>query len=955
MKRRIGGIFLALALCLTLLPTAALAADGQPAIQAGLGSIKGYNAENGYNYIYYGVWKDKPIKWRVLDTQSNIGADGALFLLTDECLYPLPGGLFDCYISFNPWNKEDKHLWQGSTLQNWFKKTFYSGAFTDAEQALIPEVTKESSKHEYKTNPNSPYPGTKYQTDALNSEHVFAPSIEEICNANYGFATEPSRTAEPLIADNTWTRYWLRSYNIEKSKAAYVAEGGNPVPPEYEAGAKAAVRPAMNLSTDSNNILFISAAEDGKPAGGLTIIDEYTGSEWKLTLKDSSRSGFTVTKVCASDGYLYLDYKGAVIGENEYISGYLTSENQGNVISHYGRLGKVTDSNGTVKITKSGIPDGYLLYVYNEQYNDDFHTDYAGEVISVDLSSPTSVIDVTANLMHLTTDGKPYVAESTAYTATLTPEKNYMLPESVTVTAGGTELTAGTDYTYDSGTGELTVPAEKVTGALTITANGIKKVWELSVDAGDPTAPDELDFGTVDYGTPISARTVTLKNTGNQPLTVERPELALTTDFEVELGSGYNASEQAELAPGETATFTVRPASGLLLGDYSDFIDISTDNQNACGSLDVSISIQEAIVNISDIHGVTAPVTGETPAATITETKQYTGTVIWSPDDAAFAIGKPYTATITLTPKYGYTLTGVPENFFKVSGASCTNAAGSGVITAEFPAIPTCSGGSYTPTYPVSTPSKTENGSVSVSPKNASKGDTVTITVKPDSGYELETVAATDKNGNDLKLTDKGNGKYTFTMPAGKVEVKATFMEDNSLLNFFYDVPNGAYYYEAVKWAVENGITGGIGNNLFGPDQPCTRAQIVTFLWRAAGSPEPKSTSSFSDVPAGSYYAKAVAWAIENGITTGMTATTFSPDAACTRAQAVTFLARALNAKASGKAEFTDVPVGSYFADAVAWAASNGVTTGIGGGLFGPNNDCTRGQIVTFLWRAYNK
>ena len=271
---------------------------------------------------------------------------------------------------------------------------------------------------------------------------------------------------------------------------------------------------------------------------------------------------------------------------------------------------------------------------------------------------------------------------------------------------------------------------------------------------------------------------------------------------------------------------------------------------------------------------------------------------------------------------------------------------------------PSYSGGSssYDPTYSVSTPSKTEHGTVTVSPKNASKGDTVTVTVKPDSGYVLETLTVTDKNGNELTLKDKGNGKYTFTMPAGKVEVKATFMEDNSMLNFFYDVPNGAYFYEAVKWAVENGITTGVGNDLFAPEQPCTRAQIVTFLWRAAGSPEPKGTAAgMTDVVSGSYYAKAVAWAIENGVTTGTTATTFSPDATCTRAQAVTFLARALNAKAASAAEFSDVPTDSYFVDAVAWAAANGVTEGIGGGLFAPDNDCTRGQIVTFLYRAYNK
>ena len=270
---------------------------------------------------------------------------------------------------------------------------------------------------------------------------------------------------------------------------------------------------------------------------------------------------------------------------------------------------------------------------------------------------------------------------------------------------------------------------------------------------------------------------------------------------------------------------------------------------------------------------------------------------------------------------------------------------------------PSYSGGSSSdPTYSVSTPSKTEHGTVTVSPKSASKGDTVTVTVKPDSGYVLETLTVTDKNGNELTLKDKGNGKYTFTMPAGKVEVKATFMEDNSMLNFFYDVPNNAYFYEAVKWAVKNGITTGVGNDLFAPEQPCTRAQIVTFLWRAAGSPEPKGAASgMTDVVSGSYYEKAVAWAIENGITTGTTTTTFSPDVTCTRAQAVTFLARALKAKAASAAEFSDVPTGSYFADAVAWAAANGVTEGIGGGLFGSDNDCTRGQIVTFLYRAYNK
>ena len=261
-------------------------------------------------------------------------------------------------------------------------------------------------------------------------------------------------------------------------------------------------------------------------------------------------------------------------------------------------------------------------------------------------------------------------------------------------------------------------------------------------------------------------------------------------------------------------------------------------------------------------------------------------------------------------------------------------------------------GGSSVSTYSV-TVGKTENGSVSVSPKSASKGDTVTVTVTPDKGYVLETLTVLDKNDKEIKLTEK-NGKYTFTMPAGKVEVKATFMEDNSMLNFFMDVKAGDYFYDAVLWAAEKGITSGTDATHFSPNAACTRAQIVTFLWRAAGSPEPKGTGSFADVPADSYYTKAVAWAVENGITGGTGDGKFSPDATCTRAQAVTFLYRASGASAvSGNAAFSDVATNAYYAAAVKWAEKNGVTGGIGGGLFGSGNDCTRAQIVTFLYRTY--
>ena len=273
------------------------------------------------------------------------------------------------------------------------------------------------------------------------------------------------------------------------------------------------------------------------------------------------------------------------------------------------------------------------------------------------------------------------------------------------------------------------------------------------------------------------------------------------------------------------------------------------------------------------------------------------------------------------------------------SGALASNyyvsSTANGVWTVSYSA-PSSGGGSSSSSrrYDVSAPS-VKHGDVTVSPKSASKGDTVTITVKPDSGYELDTLTVKDASGSKIKVKDKGDGKFTFTMPASKVTVSAEFAEIETL--DFADVPTDAYYYEAVKWAAKKGITGGIGNGLFGPNQPCTRAQIVTFLWRAAGSPEPKTMSSFADVSMDAYYAKAVAWAVENGITTGTGDGKFSPDATCTRAQSVTFLFRAIGKLVDSKAEFSDVLADSYYANAVDWAVENGVTNGIGDGLFGPD------------------
>ena len=298
--------------------------------------------------------------------------------------------------------------------------------------------------------------------------------------------------------------------------------------------------------------------------------------------------------------------------------------------------------------------------------------------------------------------------------------------------------------------------------------------------------------------------------------------------------------------------------------------------------------------------------------------------VHWTDGTKTYAAGDAYTVTgnATLTAVWHYTSSG--------NSSSSSN-----------------------PSYAVSVPSRVANGSVSVTPSSASKGTTVTITVKPNDGYELDKLTVTDKDGNRLSLSDKGNGKYTFTMPSGKVSVDASFAATQTAASF-RDVKQGDYFYDAVQWAVEKGITAGTSANTFSPNASCTRAQMVTFLWRAAGSPAPKSTTNpFRDVRSTDYYYDAVLWAVENGITSGTGADTFAPNATVTRGQTVTFLYRAAGSPAvGGNAGFSDVNANDYYNSAVAWAAENNITGGTGNGKFSPKADCTRGQIVTLLYRA---
>lgn len=309
-----------------------------------------------------------------------------------------------------------------------------------------------------------------------------------------------------------------------------------------------------------------------------------------------------------------------------------------------------------------------------------------------------------------------------------------------------------------------------------------------------------------------------------------------------------------------------------------------------------------------------------------------TGTV----SSASAGTGKLVTVDVTLTGR----------------DAKWYDATASGTVTVDIYETSSSSGGSdsdpsYSPILDVS-----DGGEISVNPRTPEEDEDVTITIDPDAGYELDDLTVTDRNGDEIDVTANRDGTYTFTQPRGRVTISVTFARTGGSDLSFIDVPAGAYYYDAVYWAVDEGITNGTTAVTFSPDNACTRAQMVTFLWRAAGEPEPEtSVNPFTDVSASAYYYDAVLWAVEQGITNGTSATTFSPDATVTRGQTVTFLWRNAGSPAVSGGSFTDVAADAYYAGAVAWAASEGITSGTTAATFSPSSNCTRAQIVTFLYR----
>ena len=526
-------------------------------------------------------------------------------------------------------------------------------------------------------------------------------------------------------------------------------------------------------------------------------------------------------------------------------------------------------------------------------------------------------------------------------------------PLNMTLTVNDTAIDADENGVYHAYVG-------KNPGTLTVTADA-DSITVTRMDTGTNIVPDETASNT--FAIPNFTGSLMLKIDGKQGMDVTSVFLLVSRD---ETPPVLTLSDPIFFADQDTGAYTITgmadAGSEILYGENG------RTQAAGDGSFAIHDKLEDERETNASLYLRAKDSAGNLSAqqlALITRQTRYVVTVNGSYDAQNSGAGS-YAAgsvvTVRAGSRSGYTFNGWTSGsnvvFDDPSAAETifTMPAGSVTVTANW----SRDGGSSSsgrddsdPSYAVGIPDKMVNGSVSVSPKNASQGDRVTVTVKPDTGYELDSLKVLDKNGKELALTDKGDGKFTFIMPAGRVEVKATFTEEVKI-SPFRDVPTDAYYYEAVKWAQKKGITGGIGDGLFGPNQPCTRAQIVTFLWRAAGSPEPEGTAAgMTDVAAGSYYEKAVAWAIENGITTGTADGLFAPDATCTRAQGMTFLFRASKASADGAPAFSDVAADAYYAEAVKWATDNGITNGTTSSTFSPGSGCTRAQIVTFLWRLY--
>ena len=999
MKKRILIILLCLCMAACMLPTAAFAAgaENDKAIQL-VDSGTAANISGGQNdNIYFGTWDEEPIKWRVLDDQTNTGESG-LFLLSDALLGT--GRYGDVYFD-NSGNTSN--AWQSSTAKTWCNN-FYGSSFSNGEQGAVLATTK--SDEALSTG------GISFAAseNILNGDKVFFLSAEEAENSAYGFTDDNARIANYGNSAGVW---WLRSPYAIFTTYAGVVFGDGPVYAYVVSGVWAA-RPAFNLNLGS--VLFTSAAVDGKPDGGLTPISEYTGSEWKLTLLDNSRN-FAVTEKAVSaapDGTLTLHYSGATTGANEYIS-VILADNSG--AKYYGRVAQPTAESGTVeiKIPSDIAPGDYTLKVFNEQYNGDYNTDYASNFTDIaltvenqpdeqftlasdgryyfDLSTmnipgtansgnsfgAVSLPDTSLHYVPFTYAGtiEAYKLTSAMATTEEYAQQNkyahslFVADYAVTHTVSWDDLnTAGLIFGKDYAAGgvDYTLRAPSVGSARTGSSEPYRGTpqsneWDRMLDKDEGHIKNWSNMyswgqdasnsqsGTVAVCGNSSARyrnVITATNSysilGFRPvLEVMNPDTVGSDGLKVvtlALGGGKlgGSTDTIRIIVKSGSKFTAPASDGLNrpdgnTGRYFKWLG-SDGNLYAPGE-----SVPEVVTTLTaqwTVHQYT--ITYDLAGGTV-EGNPDTYTI----ETVAFTLKNPTKSGYTFTGWSGTGLDGENNMTVTIPKGSTGNRS----YTAHW----RYNGGGGSG-YSYYTIKATAGAGGSISPSgnvSVREGRDQTFTITPDKDYAVANVKIDGKSIGAVK-------SYTFENVRRTHTIEVIFMKANGnpQTGVFVDVATGSYYEDAVDWAVENGITKGTDDTHFSPDGICTRAQAVTFLWRTAGSPKPETRAMpFTDVPVGSYYYDAVLWAVENGITKGTSDTTFSPNMTCSRAQIVAFLWRSEKSPAAGTANpFADVKSTAYYADAVLWAVKENITKGTTSTTFSPNADCTRAQIVTFLWRC---
>ena len=995
MKKRILSILLYLCMAAYMLPTVAFAAGTGKAIQLGTSGISGYDTAKvgtGYDYIYMGSYNSSPVKWRVLDDQTNTGATG-LFLLSEDLLGS--GGRGDVYFDgTSPYS----NAWQGSDAQAWCN-TFESSNLNSLELAAILATTKSDDAFTSSTH-NVSFAAS---TNILNSDQVFFLSAEEAVNSEYGFTDDAARIANYGNSAGVW---WLRSPYADFTSSTGLVDGYGRV---YDGGVGLgwAARPAFNLNL--NSVLFTSAAVDRKPDGGLTPISEYTGNEWKLTLLDNSRSFAVTEKAVSGDpgDTLTLHYNGATTGANEYIS-VIVADNNG--AQYYGRVAQPTAENGTVEIKiPSGLaPGSYTLKIFSEQYNGDYKTDYASDFTDISLTvekqadeqfslAPgyTYYFDLSAmgipgtvndalpdNTLHyvpFTYAGTVNAYKLTSETATTEeyaqqnkyPHSLFMADYVVTHTVSWNDLdtaslifgknyaAGGVDYTLrapsagsgrtSSGESQRGTPQSNEWDRILDKESGYIKNWSDMSSLGQDTRPDNSNPFRAVRGYPwarywhyINAMS-SYSYFGFRPvLEVRNPNTLSLNGLKVvtlDLGGGKlgGSTDTIQIIVKNGSKFTAPASDGLTRpdgnnGSYFKWLG-SDGNLYAPGE-----SVPEVVTTLTAQWTVNQYTITYNLAGGTAEGNPSTYTI----ETKAFTLKNPTKSGYTFTGWSGTGLDG--ENNMTVTIP--TGSTGNRIYTAHW----RYNGSGHSYSYYTIKATAGAGGSISPSGNvSVREGRDQTFTITPDKGYAVSNVKIDGKSIGAVK-------SYTFENVRRTHTIEVIFMKANGnpQTGVFVDVATGSYYEDAVDWAVENGITKGTDDTHFSPDGICTRAQAVTFLWRTAGSPKPEiRTMPFTDVPVGSYYYDAVLWAVGNGITKGTSDTTFSPNMTCTRAQIVAFLWRSEKSPAAGTANpFADVKSTAYYADAVLWAVKENITKGTTSTTFSPNADCTRAQIVTFLWRC---